>query len=508
MNLENIFLTMIFVIFGVCLVWKTLRGRRRGTYREIVHVCITIVSCVIAFFIARSVVEMTLNGTLSNSVRDLLAEFMSDSEQDGSVNSSEIVTNSSSLNLMLVLPVGTIIAPIVFVLAYLVVNLLMQLVYVLICRVFNITEPIYEPKKNAIGAAIGAFEGLVVAIIMVTPIVGYSTLINDSVDVIRENDNGEYTDFIESYDEGFGRVGDNFVVKAADFLGSGIVLEGLSSIKVDGVVINLRDETVSALAVFMNFKGLDELDTSNLSDGGKAAFRSAVNEIDKSDYIKMLLSATLRDMGESTKNEGTEFINAEPPYDMLVNDVIELFVTSNKDNIISDINTVLDVYFLLSDGGVVELYGNEGAESDMRDSLVAEDDSGVTLIKAVIDILESNEHTKPLVNTVVKMTIIMLADQLGIDSDAAMAYENIKNDFTEVLSINREDYDTEEEYIAARNTAIDEKLRANEIELDGEIINGIGDYVDDNYGDLDELNDEQFNYVILSYYEVFVEINK
>ena len=142
----------------------------------------------------------------------------------------------------------------------------------------------------------------------------------------------------------------------------------------------------------------------------------------------------------------------------------------------------------------------------MTDAFISADETGKTVISRVVDILNKNPHMSPVVQAITDMSLMMLQNQLGMDVDNIVeTYENIKDGVNDVLALNPDDYATPDEYVEARNEALDATLTENGIELEPEIVDGIGDYIDENFSDVEELTDEQLSDIILSYYDVYMQ---
>ena len=252
----------------------------------------------------------------------------------------------------------------------------------------------------------------------------------------------------------------------------------------------------------MEFKSLGSPDYAAVDGKAQDVFRSAVDSIGDSAYLSSMVSGILSDMGRAAQ-DGIIPFKANPPFDELLHSLFSIFATSNKDNVEADLHTILDVYFLLSDGGSLKAYGSEGGEDDMKNSLISKDESGVTLITKVVEILNANEHTKPLVTTLTKMTMTMMAEQLGGEYNVVEAYDKVKEGFAGVAAIDRESYGTDEEYEAARDQELSSTFSENGIELDDATVNEIGDYIDEYYGDKEEITDEEMNDILLYYYDIY-----
>ena len=73
------------------------------------------------------------------------------------------------------------------------------------------------------------------------------------------------------------------------------------------------------------------------------------------------------------------------------------------------------------------------------------------------------------------------------------------------MSIDKESYETEEEYVAEISNALDATLKSNQIELEKEIVDTMAQYVADNFSDMEVLTDEEVCDVIIYYYDAYLK---
>ena len=149
--------------------------------------------------------------------------------------------------------------------------------------------------------------------------------------------------------------------------------------------------------------------------------------------------------------------------------MLSIFETSGKENICTDIDTFLELLYLLSDEGVLgSMTGGEGGEgseeSDMVKILTKADANGKTVISRAIDILNANERTKFIVTSLTKITLSTMTQQMGgiTGEQAEQLYEEVKSGLTDVVNIKKDDYETEEEYKNAVLTAIEKEKQSHE----------------------------------------------
>jgi len=190
------------------------------------------------------------------------------------------------------------------------------------------------------------------------------------------------------------------------------------------------------------------------------------------------------------------------PFDTLVNGMLEIFVTSDSQNLKGDIDTVLDVYFIIARSGVLNSFDQN--TDALLTSLTTKDGEGKTTITRVIDAINANERTKPLVTLFTKLSISVMSDQLGISEETVAAYENVKTGLNDTLQISREGK-TDEEYVDEVAASLDTTLKENNIEVEPEIVDTMAEYIADNFTAGEPLTDEQMNDIILNYYDAYLE---
>ena len=97
-------------------------------------------------------------------------------------------------------------------------------------------------------------------------------------------------------------------------------------------------------------------------------------------------------------------------------------------------------------------------------------------------------------------------DSVGSDIDTEVLYEEVKDDITNVLSHNKSDFETEEEYKEAVSNDLDKALEENNLKIDDKTKESMVDYIAENYGDHEgEITDKEINDALLSYYKSYAE---
>ena len=202
------------------------------------------------------------------------------------------------------------------------------------------------------------------------------------------------------------------------------------------------------------------------------------------------------------------FAEVEEPVKTLLTDILSVFESSTKEYIGEDIDTFRALFYLLSDEGVLASVSGEGSEGDgdMLKLLSKTDAEGKTVIQRAINILSANERTKPIVSSLTKIALSGMAGELGGEAGEEIVeiYDGVKEGLNELIKIDKDSYETEEEYRGAVAESLNETLLEHDIQLTTDVVEGLADHVVDNYGDLEEISDEQITDIILEYYGSYV----
>lgn len=488
---------ILTVLFALPIVFGALTGLFKGVGRQALRLIFTLVSVVEAFFVT----SMASDELIKQMSPEAIVASIGASGMDVSAIEG-LPTYFDAWTWMLQLPIRVFTAPVLFVTLFFILNGLNRILCLLIRTCMGIGKPDHEPLSNLFGAIFGAIEGAVIALVLFLPLVAYTNIADNSINVIREKDNGKYTEFVQMYDDYVAPITNHEVVKFVSFCGGQQVIDQYATIEIDGVQTNLIDEATTMVTIgveFASYNGADYF--SGLEQSHKELIYGTIDQIEDSPYLSTVISGMLSGVGRAI-DDNVISITLSDSYDAIIDPVIVLFATSDRYNLPEDLRTICDVYFLLTDSGALKAYGTENGEDDVKNALIARDENGKTLMSRVTDRLNQNERTKPLVTTLTEMTLTVLAGEIGGEYDVTQAYDQIKEEFHDVLAVKPDQYETTEEYEAARDSAVNDALTNNGIELDDETVHEIGNYVDEHYGDRDDLTNDDINDILLYYYEI------
>ena len=149
------------------------------------------------------------------------------------------------------------------------------------------------------------------------------------------------------------------------------------------------------------------------------------------------------------------------------------------------------------------------SEEALTNALIKTDASGETVIARAIAILkEGGDRTKPIITTLTKLSVTVMAENMGLGEDAAQLYDTVKDNLNSVLAEmpKESDYETPGAYKAAVSDEITKAFADSDIALDTELADGIADYyIESGLDEYEELSDDDINDLILSYYDAYLE---
>lgn len=518
---------VIFGIMAFLVLIGALKGLRRGIQRQTVRTATIILSIVL------SVVAIKIGyGRIFSYLDAMTVEELVDKGIElGILSSSDDLSvlynlEMATLEYVLAIPLTLILAPLVFVVLFIVISAIMLIVHAIVSGVLGFKKKKNNGVTRLCGMALGAVQGLLVSAMVLLPFVGLSDLAAGAMDTMRDNTSASETEqeLVTAYDENVKPITECASMKIMGVCGGKIVYNIVATTSVEGESFNMRGEVDTVLAVYSDYSSLEGMEWHSLKPEDKAAIESMIDKIEKSDYFAPLLASVARSLSK-TVTDGGMLDDVEEPMKTLFFDMFGIFATSTKDNFFTDVDTILDLYYLFSDegilaavvdtddGGEITDTPSDGEETDIMKLLAKKDAAGDTVISRAISLLQDNPRTAPIVTSLMKLSLSMMVNTAGDDiagdtgltaEEIEEVYDNVKQGLNDVVQIKKEDYASDEAYKEAVSASLDETFRANDIELDADIIDVVADHVIENFGDVEEVTDEHIVEVVLEYYEAFL----
>lgn len=303
-------LNILFVVFLIAGFLGGLCGAKKSTLKFVCFIVGIIIAALITPLVSSAVlkIEITYNNELT-SIKDILLSLITQA-----LNTSDMVSSNPAFAELLQnipLMIGNLF---VFIVLVYVVSLFSWVVYKVLASVF-IKKDKYEVKDGKkvkikskkyrlVGGLIGLVQGMVLMFVTFFPISGLVGLVTElsqqtvvvaaeenaeltpTAKLLRENLPKEIMDIIEAYDK-------SIISKTTGVLGlDDACFNNVSSVKVNGYTISLRDEVVTISNIYDNVSYIFDLDFSSIRAIKQVDFaklEKAINYVFDSNAIQSIL---------------------------------------------------------------------------------------------------------------------------------------------------------------------------------------------------------------------------
>ena len=121
----------------------------------------------------------------------------------------------------------------------------------------------------------------------------------------------------------------------------------------------------------------------------------------------------------------------------------------------------------------------------------------------IIDTVESNARFNGVMASLSDMAVHVLLENSGLSPEVAETVDSIKNTLNDVLTVNKDDYATEEEYKEVVSEKIGGVLEEYSIPLEKEQLDVVTDFVCAELEGKEEITDTDLAEFMAKYYEVY-----
>ena len=268
------------------------------------------------------------------------------------------------------------------------------------------------------------------------------------------------------------------------------------------------DEVAPTLEIVRDSLFITSMNYQELTEEDRDAFNTLIQSADE-DEFKAEALAKILDAVATSVDEGS--IIGDDLRGNLVKAFFTIFVDIPADEVVPTLEVVRDVLFMLDDEEVLFNLGSNTAL--LSDKFAAKDENGDNLIARVTDKLNSHDRTKPLVESITKLSIKIISESMpkvdGVEITDE-TYDSVKGGVnTGIVGINQKYKDVElvagtpeyEEYIGEVAGTLSTTFEENGIVVDDAVADEMAKYVAENHKDqVEELSDQELNDIILSYY--------
>ncbi len=385
--------------------------------------------------------------------------------------------------------------PLVFALLFLVLHLVTFILYLILSHFIGYKKN--EKGRPLLAALFGTVQGLLVAAVLLTSVLGYVTLADDAITAYAES-GGEITREEASYDlatlreEQLAPVRENTTLRVVGQL-TAPLFEKLSSAKIGEKDVSLSTELPVLLKTYGELSVLSGKEPADFGDAEAQALRALSDLLEESEFIPAvtaeLLSAVTGKWVAGEAFLGMEKPSVEGELDPLFTEMLNVFSTSTAESIKTDLDTVVELFVLMIDYDVLKTAEGE----EVFDKVTALNTAtGKTFVKAAAELLDTNPHFAALRTAVMDLGARMVISQLGTAAEIRESCEPMVSELVTILKDT--EGDTNEEKIAAITPTLREELAESGITVPDEVVDEASRYLLDKLEsegkDLGELTNE------------------
>ena len=498
---------IILGIVAVLGLLGALKGFTRGVSRQLIRTITVVVSVVISFFLAKGIYT-SISSFLSDKTMDDIEQLLINYNILSAEADNSWIQNIDINTIMLVatVPLALVVMPLAFVIAFILISGIMLIVHTILCAIFGFRKRGNSLPSRFIGMALGLAQGVLVAGLLLMPVIGISSTVSESAEVIRQEsapDDESSAQLVSIYDDYIKSIAENPAAKALGACGVNELYKSIATVEIENEKTDMTTLIPDIAIVSGKITALRGVDFTSLTPENERTITELFDAVEKNAYLTRVLAGGIK-MFSYTYTNGVIGVDAPPAISSLLDSAMAIFHTTDSTNVHKDIDTLCEVIFTLSRDGVLTSF--ESGSSDMMSALTKRDESGTTTVKKVIGIINKNERTKPLIKMLTDLSVSVMRDAAGVDENTLATGERLKSGINEkAMKINRADYESEDAYVAAVSTSLDETLKQNEITLEKGVVDNMAKYIAENYGDKDEISDEEANDIILYYLDAHLD---
>lgn len=438
----------LLAVTALIVIIDLVRGVVRGLKKSLASLAVVITSVII------STIVTMLVCTPKSALIVMLMDFVRNNIELGEL------FGIAEIGEALAYYVSMILSPFFFLIVYFMVSIIVGIVGAIVIKHIPPKVDKKDAKSRLAGMGVGAACGLLVAIVTLMPLVGVLDIAASAGEVLLADAEDDPAEAADNDLAGIVKdASENTVLKVYSGA-SGWLFDTLASSRFEGETVYLRHDVSTVLAIVPQLSGISE-EMSSFDREKIDALDSLVDALDSSALLKHTVSGIVSEAAGHWSNDepfmGMDMIDAGELLDPMVGSMVEVFATTTKDTVSSDLRTVTGVFGVLVDHEMLSRL------DDTEHMLSTLGEDGV--IKDLILVINRNERMSVVSDEITRLSVRALAVTLNIPKDADELYHDITADLA--LAINDSRYNGENRrYILAEN--ICDTFVSHGIELENE----------------------------------------
>ncbi len=412
---------MIFALVCIAIIaFGALVGFGRRANRALFRLGTLIISVFLSVGFAKWLVKLGADTLLTT----VLPQLLDDPDFQAALAENPALTESVSVVLQM------LVAPILFLIVYLVAKLATYIVYKIICAIFRIRGPKLLGLGRLAGLVVGVICGLVGVLVLVTPVCGYLNLVSDTVEMLETTDENGESVLPEEFDMILEIKDAPIAGHVYDLLGDKLFTM-LTTATWDEEDVVLKDEVAAILSAVDNASELTDSEVADYGDEEVTAIRDVVSGVEQSQLLSHLGSGLLSGASKAWLEDESFMGIAAPETDPDMQGILDafflVFSTSDHTNIGGDLTSFADVFAVLVENEILAAINDENA--DFAAQLTSTD-----VVSELYTVLDSNERMYPVKIAISDTGMRIMLNQLGSSVDELReTHGELLNDMADAL---------------------------------------------------------------------------
>ena len=475
MPLSQILDTGVTLTLVVYAAIGLLLGMSRGFSRQAVRVITVIIAFLLSLALFNRVYSYMV---LMFEERTLLevADMLGLSFNESITSYLEVIEGEDAAYI-LAIPLTVVLIPLFFVLSVTIIKDILLIPFWIVCGALGYTRKANTPITRLLGGALGLLQGVFIAAITLMPVAGMLDIAEEAVTIAEtEHPDFKNTELISDiYHKNVDKVADNKILDVVDDT-FGFIYDRFTTIDVEGEEIHIATAVDDFVEMFVYYGELGgeegKFNYMNIDENDKRIIDEMIANFGDDRLMTVLVSDFFKALGTASET-GALVLSVDEPLKTLMTALVVTFATTDETNVEGDLYMYADVCYFLSCEGVFTAEDT----TTIFTSFLNMDENGESAFKRLCVLLESNPRFAHMSPTLSELAMRMLLENSGIDQDAQETLNEVKDTVNDVLNIDKESFETEEEYKEAVNTEVSETLANNGIDLEPDQIDQITDYI-------------------------------
>ena len=413
---------LIFLAFcAFILIFNLLISMIRGTRKTVLRLLTVVIAAVAAFFLARAI---------GAAFGDEVALWL-EATVGGDPNFAPLFNGEVAASDAIAVMARMLFAPLAFLVLFVVLKGLLIFLYWILC---GVTRPDYADSaaSHFIAIPIGLVTALIGIFVFVSPVFGYLDVATTMLSSMNAESESAETQELVEYNEQLLTPARNTPALSTCYDTLGVkIFDGLTASEWQDEDVQLREEIAILADMLGNVQVLGAKEVEAYGEAECAAVEALAKDISASPMLSVLCSGVLSTASNHWL-QGESFMGVEPPSlgdngDLLFHAFLEVFSTSNKDNIGDDLLFFADVFELAVKYNVIT--GFSSGDENAFAALIT--DSGFLSDTQLL--LSTHPRMAPLNVALVDVGMRCALRKMGLPEDVLASHGDLLNDMSQAL---------------------------------------------------------------------------